>query len=164
MQQKEAGVSSDYLDAVFERANLLRGEPIMSVVWRVRALRDLLQSEVGRDLLGGCKRATNFLDAEELKGTTVTGDVRSEYLYDPAEKALNKALNQAENKVAQAIQNEDFSAAMVALGALREPIDSFFEKVLVNDQDEAVRANRLALLARVRAATNQVADFSKIAG
>ena len=53
---------------------------------------------------------------------------------------------------------------MLALSVLREPVDSFFEGVLVNDEDQAVRANRLALLARIRAATDQVADFSRIAG
>ena len=74
------------------------------------------------------------------------------------------AVNQAERDAAQAIQNEDFSAAMLALSALREPVDSFFEAVHVNDEDLAVRANRLALLSRIRAATGQVADFSKIAG
>ncbi len=73
-------------------------------------------------------------------------------------------MNQAERDAGEAIQNEDFSAAMLALSALREPVDSFFEHVLVNDEDLAVRANRLALLARIRAATGQVADFSKIAG
>ena len=61
-------------------------------------------------------------------------------------------------------RREDFSAAMRALSVLREPVDSFFDHVLVNDEDVAVRANRLALLARIRAATGQVADFSKIAG
>ena len=79
-------------------------------------------------------------------------------------KALSDAVNQAERDVAEAIQNEDFSAAMRALSALREPVDLFFEHVLVNDEDAGVRANRLALLARIRAATGQVADFSRIAG
>ncbi|TIX72032.1 MAG: glycine--tRNA ligase subunit beta, partial [Mesorhizobium sp.] len=83
---------------------------------------------------------------------------------EEAEKALFAAVNQAEREAGEAIQNEDFSAAMLALSALREPVDSFFERVLVNDEDQAVRANRLALLARIRAATDQVADFSKIAG
>jgi len=73
-------------------------------------------------------------------------------------------VNQAEKDAAQAIQKQDYFAAMRALGALREPVDSFFEDVLVNDEDQAVRANRLALLARIRTATGQVADFSKIAG
>ncbi|RVC90593.1 hypothetical protein EN739_32955, partial [Mesorhizobium sp. M2A.F.Ca.ET.017.03.2.1] len=81
-----------------------------------------------------------------------------------AEKKLYAAVNQAEKEAGQAIQNEDFSAAMLALSVLREPVDSFFEGVLVNDEDQAVRANRLALLARIRTATDQVADFSKIVG
>ena len=71
---------------------------------------------------------------------------------------------QTESEAGQAIQNEDYSAAMRALAALREPIDSFFEHVLVNDEDDSVRANRLALLARIRSATAQVADFSRIVG
>ena len=82
----------------------------------------------------------------------------------PAEETLFAAVNQAESQAAQAIQNEDFSAALAALSALREPVDSFFEQVLVNDEDDSIRANRLGLLARIRAATGQVADFSKIAG
>lgn len=73
-------------------------------------------------------------------------------------------MNQAEKDARQAIENEDFSAAMRALSVLREPVDSFFEQVLVNDEDAAVRANRLALLSRIRAATGEVADFSRIAG
>ncbi|OWK22442.1 hypothetical protein AJ88_09635 [Mesorhizobium amorphae CCBAU 01583] len=73
-------------------------------------------------------------------------------------------MNQAERQAGEAIQNEDFSTAMLALSVLREPVDSFFERVLVNDEDQAVRANRLALLARIRAATGKVADFSRIAG
>ena len=73
-------------------------------------------------------------------------------------------MNQAEKEAGQAIEREDFSAALASLSALREPVDSFFERVLVNDEDQAVRANRLALLARIRAATGQVADFSKIEG
>jgi len=77
---------------------------------------------------------------------------------------LYDAVNHAEKTAAEAIQKQDFSAAMRALAALREPVDSFFEDVLVNDEDQAVRANRLALLARIRSATGQVADFSKIAG
>ncbi len=73
-------------------------------------------------------------------------------------------MNQAEKQAAEAIEKTDYSAAMQALSALREPVDSFFEDVLVNADDEAVRANRLALLARIRNATDQVADFSRIAG
>ncbi|MCO5072756.1 MAG: glycine--tRNA ligase subunit beta [Rhizobiaceae bacterium] len=157
---RDQGARHDLIDAVISEES----DDLLQIVRRVEALEKLLETEDGKNLLAGTKRAANILAAEEKKGTRIADSVEAAFLNDPAEKALNEALNQAESKAAQAIQNEDFSTAMVALGALREPIDSFFEKVLVNDQDEAVRANRLALLARVRAATNQVADFSKIAG
>jgi len=85
-------------------------------------------------------------------------------LRHPAEQALERAVNRAEKDAGQAIQKEEFSSAMLALSALREPVDAFFEQVLVNDEDAAIRANRLALLARIRTATGRVADFSKIAG
>ena len=80
------------------------------------------------------------------------------------EEVLFAALNRAESDAGKAIDREDFSAAMRALSTLSEPVDSFFEGVLVNDDDASVRANRLALLARIRAATDQVADFSRISG
>jgi glycyl-tRNA synthetase beta chain len=71
-------------------------------------------------------------------------------------------VSKAELEAREAIGREDFAAAMRALSKLRVPVDAFFEKVLVNDEDVAVRANRLALLARIRAATGEVADFSRI--
>jgi glycyl-tRNA synthetase beta chain len=85
-------------------------------------------------------------------------------LSDDAEKALFSAVNKAETEAGQAIAMQDFEGAMRALAKLRAPVDTFFDAVMVNVEDEAVRANRLALLARIRAATGQVADFSKIAG
>ncbi|WP_457935661.1 DALR anticodon-binding domain-containing protein [Mesorhizobium sp. 10J20-29] len=115
-------------------------------------------------MLAGTKRAANILAAEEKKKTVIAEAVDPSLLREEPEKKLFAAVNQAEKEAGQAIQNEDFSAAMLALSVLREPVDSFFEHVLVNDPDENVRANRLALLLRIRAATDQVADFSKIAG
>jgi glycyl-tRNA synthetase beta chain len=139
-------------------------DDLLLIVSRVAALGIFLDTEDGKNLLAGTKRAANILAAEEKKGTRVGDAVDPALLREPAEKALFHAVNQAENDAAQAIALQDFSGAMRALSALREPVDSFFEAVLVNDPDEAVRANRLALLARIRAATGQVADFSKIAG
>ncbi|MGX9117594.1 glycine--tRNA ligase subunit beta [Mesorhizobium sp. BHbsci] len=139
-------------------------DDLLQIVRRVQALGTFLDTEDGKNLLAGTKRAVNILAAEEKKKTTVAERVESGLFREDAEKALFAAVNQAEKEAGQAIHNEDFSAAMLALSALREPVDSFFERVLVNDEDQAVRANRLALLARVRAATDQVADFSKIAG
>ena len=136
----------------------------MSIVRRVEALGSFLDTEDGKNLLAGTKRAANILAAEEKKGTAIAPSVDASLFRTDEEKNLAAAVNQAERQAGQAIQNEDFSAALASLSALREPVDSFFERVLVNDEDQAVRANRLALLARIRAATGQVADFSKIAG
>ncbi|MER8590212.1 glycine--tRNA ligase subunit beta [Mesorhizobium sp. M1182] len=139
-------------------------DDLLQIVRRVEALGSFLDSEDGRNLLAGTKRAANSVAAEEKKNTTIADRVEPALFREGAEKTLYAAVNQAERQAGEAIQNEDFSAAMLALSVLREPVDSFFEKVLVNDEDQAVRANRLALLARIRAATDRVADFSKIAG
>ncbi|MER9671024.1 glycine--tRNA ligase subunit beta [Mesorhizobium sp. M0185] len=139
-------------------------DDLLQIVRRVEALGSFLDSEDGRNLLAGTKRAANIVAAEEKKATAIASSVEPALFREDAEKALYAAVNQAERQAGEAIQNEDFSAAMLALSVLREPVDSFFDKVLVNDEDQAVRANRLALLARIRAATDRVADFSKIAG
>ncbi|MER9960989.1 glycine--tRNA ligase subunit beta [Mesorhizobium sp. M0045] len=141
-----------------------QNDDLLQIVRRVEALGSFLDTEDGRNLLAGTKRAANILTAEEKKKTTIADHVEPALFRENAEKTLFAAINQAERQAGEAIQNEDFSAAMLALSVLREPVDSFFEKVLVNDEDQAVRANRLALLARIRAATDRVADFSKIAG
>ena len=81
-----------------------------------------------------------------------------------AEKALHQAVEVGSGEARDAIAKEDFRSAMEALARLREPVDQFFNDVLVNDDDAAIRANRLALLGLIRSATGTVADFSKIAG
>ncbi|MCG6113770.1 MAG: glycine--tRNA ligase subunit beta [Mesorhizobium sp.] len=139
-------------------------DDLLLVTSRVAALGIFLDTEEGRNLLAGTKRAANILAAEEKKGTAIAAAVDTALFKDAAETTLFEAVSEAETRAAQAIGAQDFAAAMVALAALREPVDRFFEDVLVNDEDEAVRANRLALLARIRAATGQVADFSRIAG
>jgi len=157
---RDQGARHDLIDAVITPAS----DDLLTIVRRVEALGSFLDSEDGKNLLAGTRRAANILAAEEKKGTAVAPAVDPQLFRTDEEKNLAAAVNQAEKEAGQAIQNEDFSAAMLALSALREPVDSFFERVLVNDEDQAVRANRLALLARIRAATGQVADFSKIAG
>ena len=139
-------------------------DDLLAIVRRVEALGALLDTDAGRNLLAGTKRAANILAAEEKKGTAVADAVNLALFRHPAETVLFDAVNHAEKAAAEAIERQDYSAAMRALAALREPVDSFFEDVLVNDEDPAVRANRLALLARIHAATAQVADFSRIAG
>ncbi|MBZ9763093.1 glycine--tRNA ligase subunit beta [Mesorhizobium sp. CA8] len=157
---RDQGARYDLIDAVITP----QSDDLLQIVRRVEALGSLLDTEDGKNLLAGTKRAANILAAEEKKKTLIAETVEPALFREDAEKKLYAAVNQAEKEAGQAIQNEDFSAAMLALSVLREPVDSFFEGVLVNDEDQAVRANRLALLARIRAATDQVADFSKIVG
>jgi glycyl-tRNA synthetase beta chain len=170
---RDQGARYDLIDAVITPRPISpsRGEigqspndDLLQIVRRVEALGKFLETEDGRNLLAGTKRAANILAAEEKKKTLVAEHVEPALFREDAEKSLFAAMNQAEKQAGEAIQNEDFSGAMLALSALREPVDSFFERVLVNDEDQAVRANRLALLARIRTATDQVADFSRIAG
>ncbi|RWO40652.1 MAG: glycine--tRNA ligase subunit beta [Mesorhizobium sp.] len=157
---RDKGSRHDLIDAVITP----QSDDLLQIVRRVEALGSFLDTEDGKNLLAGTKRAANILAAEEKKKTVVAETVESALLREDAEKSLFAAVNQAEKQAGEAIQNDDFSGALLALSVLREPVDSFFEHVLVNDEDQAVRANRLALLARIRAATGQVADFSRIAG
>ncbi|MES0094023.1 glycine--tRNA ligase subunit beta [Mesorhizobium sp. M0030] len=157
---RDQGARHDLIDAVITP----QSDDLLQIVRRVEALGSFLDTENGKNLLAGTKRAANILAAEEKRKTLVAETVEPALFREEAEKSLFAAVNQAEREAGEAIQNEDFSAAMLALSVLREPVDSFFERVLVNDEDQAVRANRLALLARIRTATDQVADFSRIAG
>ena len=159
VQQREAGVRHDLIDAVFA----LGGEDdLVRLLARVKALQAFVTSEEGRNLLAGYKRAANILKKENW----VPGEVADIGIYEaePAEAALIGALDAAEPKAEAAIAAEDFEGAVAALASLRAPIDSFFDDVTVNDPDEQKRNARLALLARIRDAVNNVADFSKIEG
>ena len=157
---RDKGARHDLIDAVITP----EADDLLLVVSRVAALGIFLDTEDGKNLLAGTKRAANILAAEEKKGTRVAEAVDPALLSEDAEKALFSAVNHAESEASQAVALQDFEGAMRALATLRAPVDAFFDAVMVNVDDEAVRANRLALLARIRAATGQVADFSKIAG
>jgi glycyl-tRNA synthetase beta chain len=136
---------------------------LLDIARRVESLTAFLNSDDGKNLVAGTKRAANFLNAEEKKGE-VSADINAALLALPEEQALNAAILNAEPVAEAAIAKGDYSLAMTALSSLRTPIDAFLEKVLVNDPDAAIRANRLALLKRVAQATGMIADFSKIAG
>jgi len=162
VQQREAGVRHDLIDAVFA----LGGEDdLVRLLARVAALQGFVETGEGGDLLAGYKRASNILKKEKWEGESgqAPDQVRGD---DPAEeeRALVAALDAAEPKATKAIKAEDFTAAMAALASLRRPIDAFFDKVTVNDPDQAKRARRLNLLLRFRDAVHRVADFSKIEG
>jgi glycyl-tRNA synthetase beta chain len=157
---RDAGRSHDIVDAVLTED----ADDLATIVRRAEALSAFLTSEDGRNLLAGTKRATQLLAAEEKKGTAIADRIDLSLLVLPAEKALHGAIVNAAQGAAEAVAREDFSAAMEALSKLRGPVDTFFNDVLVNDENPAIRANRLALLGAIRSATGTVADFSKIAG
>ena len=139
-------------------------DDLLMVARRAEALTAFITSEDGINLLAGTKRATQLLAAEEKKGTVVADGVSDALLALDAEKALFAAIKTASDEAADAVAKEDFRSAMQALSKLRAPVDAFFDDVLVNDEDAAIRANRLALLKAIREATGTVADFSKITG
>ena len=190
VQQKEAGVRHDLIDAVFA----LGGEDdLVRLLARVHALQAFVATEDGTNLLAGYKRAANILKKEDWKGSGKSEGIERtgeedplalvddpdlapiiaaefaahnslSYTPEPAEKALIEALDRAEPQAADAVEKEDFAAAMAALASLRKPIDAFFEEVTVNDSDPNKRTARLVLLDRFRAAVHNVADFSRIEG
>ncbi len=190
VQQREAGVRHDLIDAVFALGN---EDDLVRLLARVSALQNFIATEDGANLLAAYKRAANILKKEDWHGIEgqipQTGeedplvmvddpDLRAvvdaklserhakelSYTREPAEKALIDALDVAEPKAAGAVEAEDFEAAMSALASLRAPIDKFFDEVTVNDEDPAKRSSRLDLLARFRQAVHRVADFSRIEG
>ncbi len=188
VQQREAGVRHDLIDAVFA----LGGEDdLVRLLARVRALQAFIGTEDGKNLLAGYKRAANILKKEDWHG--VQGEISQtgeedplamvddpdlapviaakmaerqalSYTPEPAEQSLIDALATAAPKAEQAVGAEDFAGAMAALASLRAPIDAFFDDVTVNDADPAKRQARLGLLDQFRAAVHNVADFSRIEG
>ncbi|SEL30457.1 glycyl-tRNA synthetase beta chain [Sphingomonas palmae] len=161
VQQREAGVRHDLIDAVFA----LGGEDdLVRLLARVRALQSFVGTDDGANLLAGYKRAANILKKEGVDASAPLPKEPLSYTPEKDEAALIAALDAAEPAAASAVEAEDFEAAMAALATLRAPIDAFFDTVTVNDPDAAKRAARLALLARVRASVHTVADFSKIEG
>ncbi|RUU03483.1 glycine--tRNA ligase subunit beta, partial [Mesorhizobium sp. M7A.T.Ca.TU.009.02.1.1] len=132
---RDKGSRHDLIDAVITP----QSDDLLQIVRRVEALGSFLDTEDGKNLLAGTKRAANILAAEEKKKTVVAETVESALWREDAEKSLFAAVNQAEKQAGEAIQNDDFSGALLALSVLREPVDSFFEHVLVNDEDQAVR-------------------------
>lgn len=157
---RDSGARHDLIDAVISPDS----DDLVLIVRRVEALGAFLATDDGTNLLAGMKRAANIVAAEEKKGTVIADTVDPSLFDSDEERALFDSLEEAEKFVAQAIAAEDFEKAMGFMAALRHPIDAFFDAVMVNVDDEKVRANRLALLTRIRAATGQVADFSKISG
>jgi len=162
VQLREQGARHDLVDAVF---SLSGQDDLLMIVHRVEALGKFLDSDDGKNLLAGYKRATNIIRIEEKKDKReYTGTPDSKKYQLPEEKALAGAINVAKKEASSAVAKEDFAAAMRAMVKLRPRVDAFFDKVTVNVDDKALRDNRLKLLNEIREATRSVADFSKIEG
>jgi glycyl-tRNA synthetase beta chain len=162
VQLREQGARHDLVDAVFA----LEGQDdLLMIVRRVEALGKFLDSDDGKNLLAGTKRAANILRIEEKKDGRAYDGAPNAALYSLGEeKALAKAIDQAKAEASSAVGKENFAAAMRAMAKLRPAVDAFFDHVKVNDDDPKVRENRLKLLNEIRAATRAVADFSRIEG
>ena len=159
---KEQGARHDLIDAVF---SLGGQDDLLMIVRRVEALSKFLESDDGKNLLAGVKRASNILKIEEKKDNrSFDGLPNAQLLIQGEERDLHRAVSAAEANARKAVEAEDFGAAMTAIAKLRGPVDAFFDKVTVNADDPSFRENRLKLLNRIRAATLAVADFSKIEG
>jgi glycyl-tRNA synthetase beta chain len=160
VQLREQGARHDLVDAVFA----LEGQDdLLMVVRRVDALGKFLDTDDGKNLLAGTKRAANILRIEEKKdGRTYDGAPDAALYSLPEEKTLATAIDQVKAEASAAVAKEDFAGAMSAMAKLRPAVDAFFDKVKVNDDDAKVRENRLKLLNEIRAATRAVADFSRI--
>lgn len=159
---RDAGARHDLVDAVFALGGQ---DDLVLIVRRVEALGKFLDTEDGKNLLAGYKRAANILSIEEKKdGKKYSGEPDAAKLSAPEENALASAIKTAESEVEAALKGENFEAAMRAMAKLRAPVDAFFDKVIVNADDKVVRENRLKLLNRIREATRHVADFSRIEG
>ncbi|AIQ89116.1 glycine--tRNA ligase subunit beta [Methylobacterium oryzae] len=161
---RDQGARHDLIDAVFA---LPGQDDLLMVVRRVEALGQFLDTEDGKNLLAGYKRAANILRIEEKKdgrAYDAAPDAALAAAGEPAERALAEALAKARETASAAVAREDFAGAMQALSTLRAPVDAFFQDVTVNAPDPKLRENRLALLNALRAATREVAEFAKIEG
>ena len=166
---RDQGARHDLIDAVFALGDQ---DDLLMIVKRVEALGSFLDTDDGKNLLAGFKRASNILKIEEKNEAAKPADKRIDLesrplpnlLVQGEEKELNRAIAAAAANARKAVKQENFEAAMSALAKLRAPVDAFFEKVTVNADDPNFRENRLRLLNMIRQATLEVADFSKIEG
>jgi glycyl-tRNA synthetase beta chain len=160
VQLREQGARHDLVDAVF---SLEGQDDLLMIVRRVEALGKFLDTDDGRNLLAGTKRASNILAIEEKKDKRAFDGVRDASLFvADEEKQLARAIDEVKREAGDAVAKEDFASAMAAMAKLRPAVDAFFDKVKVNDDDPKIRENRLKLLNEIRAATRTVADFSRI--
>ena len=162
---REDGLAHDVVGAALGDEGVAGGDDVLALADRAAALSEFLSGENGTGLLAGWRRAASILNAEESKAKQVFSPETDPRLFsENAERDLHAALAALPEPAAEAQDRASLLAAMLSLGGLRGPIDGFFERVVVNDDDAAVRQNRLGLLSMVRASMQRVADFSKLEG
>jgi glycyl-tRNA synthetase beta chain len=160
VQLRGEGARHDVVAAVF---GATPDDDLNRLLARADAVRGFVESDAGANLLAAHRRAVNILRIEEKRdGHAFDTGYETHLLKLPEEAALAAALEEAGARIRLDIEAEDFERAMDAMAGLRAPVDAFFEKVIVNDPAPELRRNRLRLLARLRAAMDAVADFSKI--
>jgi len=153
---REQGYSAQEVDAVLS----LRPMRLADVSARLAAVRAFAALPEAASLAAANKRVGNILKKAD---GVVEARVQPALLKEPAESALSQALVAVKPQADRAFDSGDYTASLRSLAALREPVDAFFESVMVNADDPALRANRLGLLAQLHAAMNRVADLSKLA-
>ena len=159
---RDRGIRHDLVSAVIREGDS-RNDDLNHICRLAETLASFMAQDDGAALLAGYKRASNILAAEEKKeGRRFDGNVDPSGFSDENEIALHQ---RCDALAAEPVADTDTAIArMQSLGGLRAPIDSFFENVTVNDDDQQTRLNRLNLLARIRMIMEEVADFSAIEG
>lgn len=152
---REQGYSVQEVDAVLELRPVLGDVP-----GRLAAVRSFAAMDEAPSLAAANKRVGNILKKSEA---AVEARVDATLLKEPAEVALQDSLTKIAPQARAAFERGDYAGSLQVLAALKEPVDEFFDKVMVNAEDPALRANRLGLLATLHAAMNRVADLSKLA-
>ena len=166
VQLRNQGARHDLVDAVFALGGQ---DDLFLIVRRIESLGKFLDTEDGKNLLAGYRRATNIIRIEEKKDAReYVGNPDAALYRQDEERMLSNAIATAKKEGADAVAREDYEGAMRAIALLRPYVDAFFDKVTVNVPDGAdkqrLRENRLKLLNEIRDATRAVADFSRIEG
>jgi len=162
VQLKDSGMRHDVISAVVADGD----DDLVRIVARAKAVQSFLDSDDGKNLLAGYKRAANILAIEEKKDKTTYRaiDLKSEALKEAEEIKLAALLAKQSEHIENLRVKEQFVDAMKLLAELRAPVDRFFDKIMVNCEDKELRAQRLRLLACIRDSMNGIANFSLIEG
>ena len=168
---RDRGARYDLIDAALGATSAAEGTPqvqddLVMITTKVEALSKFLDTDDGKNLLAGYRRAVNILKIEEKKDGAGAYDHHHapNLRIEPQEHKLAAAIARAREETAEKLHKEDFEGAMHGLAKLREPVDAFFDHVTVNADNKDLRLNRLRLLNELRVVMLGVADFGKVAG